>query len=59
MQYRLAESKINLSRLSYAWLIVLGLIGIGFNFNNYISEDVNNLSPFIPYKFVWSDSFDN
>lgn len=55
MQYRSAESGIVLSRQSYARLIVVGILGLGFNLNNYMNEDADNLSPFVPYKFVWFD----
>lgn len=55
MQYRFAEGGVALSGRRYALLIVIGFLGVGFNLNNYINEDVDNLSPFLPYKFVWSE----
>lgn len=54
MQYKIGSENITLKNKNYIVLLFIGLLGLGFNFNNYINEDVNGESPFLPYKFVWN-----
>lgn len=54
MQYQVASKKIVVENRNYIILVFIGLLGLGFNFNNYIDEGFDGESPFLPYKFVWS-----
>jgi len=54
LQYQIAIKKISMHNRNYLILVFIGLLGLGFNFNNYMDEGFDGESPFIPYKFVWS-----
>lgn len=58
MQYKIASENIVVKNKNYMILIFIGLLGLGFNFNNYINETPDNESPFIPYSFVWIEQSD-
>lgn len=53
IQYEIADKMFLVSIKNYAVLVSIGLLGLGFNFNNYVNEDASGESPFIPYRFVW------
>ncbi|MFZ3139353.1 EpsG family protein [Polaromonas sp.] len=58
MQYKIASENIVVKNRNYMILIFIGLLGLGFNFNNYINEEPDGESPFIPFKFVWAEQSD-
>lgn len=54
MQYKIASENIIINHRNYMILVFIGLLGLGFNFNNYIHEGADGDSPFIPYRFFWN-----
>lgn len=53
LQYRITLLNVRLNVRSRVVVASCGLLGLAFNFGNYMAEEPSVASPFLPYHFVW------